>query len=45
MDTDAEMDQFNILEEKIYKFIQFITTLKREKETPVLAQGKGLLPF
>jgi FtsZ-binding cell division protein ZapB len=32
MDTDAEMDQFQILEEKIDKFIQFITTLKREKE-------------
>lgn len=32
METGVEIDQFQILEEKIDKLIEFITTLKREKE-------------
>ena len=46
MDTEAEMDQFQILEEKIDKFIQFITTLKQEKEAlseKVQAQDERIL--
>lgn len=33
MDTGGEMDQFQLLEEKIDNLIEFITVLKREKES------------
>lgn len=33
MDTSGEVDQFQILEEKVDKLIQFVNALKREKET------------
>jgi FtsZ-binding cell division protein ZapB len=33
MDTAGEMDQFQLLEEKIDNLIEFITVLKREKES------------
>ena len=33
MDTGGEIDQFQILEEKIDKLIESITALKREKES------------
>jgi hypothetical protein len=33
MDTSEEVDQFQILEEKVDKLIQFVIALKREKET------------
>ena len=33
MDTSGEVDQFQILEEKVDKLIQFVIALKREKET------------
>ena len=33
MDTNGEVDQFQILEEKVDKLIQFVIALKREKET------------
>ena len=33
MDTGGEIDQFQLLEEKIDNLIEFITVLKREKES------------
>jgi FtsZ-binding cell division protein ZapB len=33
MDTAGETDQFQLLEEKIDNLIEFITVLKREKES------------
>jgi len=33
MDTGGEIDQFEILEEKIDKLIELISALKREKES------------
>lgn len=33
MDTGGEIDQFEILEEKIDKLIELISVLKREKES------------
>ena len=33
MDTGGETDQFQLLEEKIDNLIEFITVLKREKES------------
>ena len=32
MDTSGEIEQFQILEEKVDKLIQYIISLKREKE-------------